>query len=123
MPWIQNCAAADIPTGFHVAVGDNAMLIQITDPASWRPIPKHNFKEVHHFEFLDVEEKDHVRNFQPPVTGELIMATFGIGPCNEIGVIKTRIKEAILEGEIPNELEKATELMLKFGQEMGLKLV
>ena len=60
MPWIQNCAAADIPTGFHVAVGDNAMLIQITDPASWRPTPKHQFKEIHHFEFLDVEANDHV---------------------------------------------------------------
>ena len=60
MPWIQNCAADDIPKGFHVAVGDNAMLIQITDPASWRPTPKHQFKEVHHFEFLDVEAGDHV---------------------------------------------------------------
>ncbi len=60
MPWIQNCAADDIPKGFHVAVGDNAMLIQITDPASWRPTPKHQFKEVHHFEFLDVEANDHV---------------------------------------------------------------
>ena len=58
--WIQNCAADDIPKGFHVAVGENSMLIQITDPASWRPVPKHQFKEVHHFEFLDVEEKDHV---------------------------------------------------------------
>jgi protein-tyrosine phosphatase len=60
MPWIQNCAADDIPKGFHVAVGENSMLIQITDPASWRPTPKHQFKEVHHFEFLDVEEKDEV---------------------------------------------------------------
>ena len=60
MPWIQNCAADDIPKGFHVAVGENSMLIQITDPASWRPVPKHQFKEVHHFEFLDVEENDHV---------------------------------------------------------------
>jgi len=60
MPWIQNCAADDIPKGFHVAVGENSMLIQIADPASWRPTPKHQFKEVHHFEFLDVEANDHV---------------------------------------------------------------
>jgi hypothetical protein len=60
MPWIQNCAADDIPKGFHVAVGENSMLISIVDPASWRPTPKHQFKEIHNFEFLDVEEKDHV---------------------------------------------------------------
>ena len=60
MPWIQNVALSDIKKGFHVEPGPNAMLIQITDPASWRPTPKHQFKEVHHFEFLDVEEKDEV---------------------------------------------------------------
>ena len=60
MPWIQNCAADDIPKGFHVAVGENSMLISIVDPASWRPTPKHQFKEIHNFEFLDVEEKDQV---------------------------------------------------------------
>ena len=59
--WIQNCAADDIPKGFHVAVGENSMLIQIMDTAtSWWPKPKHQFREVHKFEFLDVEEKDHV---------------------------------------------------------------
>jgi predicted protein tyrosine phosphatase len=57
--WIQNVAAADIPNGFHVAVKENSMLIQIMDPASrWWPTPKHNFKEVHRFEFLDAEDKD-----------------------------------------------------------------
>jgi hypothetical protein len=60
MPWIQNCAADDIPKGFHVAVKENSMLIQIADPASWFPTPKHQFKEVHRFEFLDVEENDPV---------------------------------------------------------------
>jgi len=60
MPWIENVAAADIPTGFHHAAGENSMLISITDPASWRPIAQHQFKERHDFEFLDVEEKDHV---------------------------------------------------------------
>jgi predicted protein tyrosine phosphatase len=56
MPWIQNVAAADIPTGFHVAVKENSMLISITDPAGWRPVPKHQFKERHDFEFLDAED-------------------------------------------------------------------
>jgi len=60
MPWIENVAASDIPIGFHHDAGPNSMLISITDPGSWRPVPKHEFKEIHNFEFLDVEEKDHV---------------------------------------------------------------
>ena len=68
-----------------------------------------------------VEEKDHVRNFQPPISGELIMSTFNLQPCGEIGTIKNRIKEAILEGEIPNDFETAKKLMLKIGEELGLK--
>ena len=57
--WIQNVAAADIPTGFHVAVKENSMLIQIMDPcSSWWPKPKHQFREVHRFEFLDAERAD-----------------------------------------------------------------
>jgi tRNA nucleotidyltransferase/poly(A) polymerase len=67
-----------------------------------------------------VEEKDRIRNFQPPVTGDFIMQTFGLGPCHHIGNIKSRIKEAILEGEIPNEHEKAVEYMLFLGKEFGL---
>jgi predicted protein tyrosine phosphatase len=59
MPWIENCAADDIPRAYHHDAGPNSMLIQITDPASWRPTPKHNFKEIHHFEFLDIEDNDH----------------------------------------------------------------
>lgn len=69
-----------------------------------------------------VEEKDHVRNFQPPVDGQLIMETFNIGPCSEIGEIKKAIKEAILEGEIPNEYQPAYEKMLELGTALGLKV-
>lgn len=59
MPWIENVAAADIPIGFHHDCGPNAMLIQIMDTAtSWWPTPKHEFKEVHQFEFLDIERDD-----------------------------------------------------------------
>jgi len=60
-----------------------------------------------------VEEKDRIRNFQPPVSGELIMQTFNIGPCAEIGTIKSRIKEAILEGEIPNQEAESIDYMMK----------
>jgi len=70
-----------------------------------------------------VEEKDRVRNFQPPINGELIIQTFNLEPCQEIGEIKSRIKEAILEGEIPNEFDAAYQLMLKIGEQLGLKKV
>jgi predicted protein tyrosine phosphatase len=58
VPWIENVAAADIPTGFHHDCGPNSMLISITDPAGWRPEAKHDFKERHDFEFLDAEDAD-----------------------------------------------------------------
>lgn len=60
MPFIENCAADDIPKAFHHDPGPNSMLIQISDPGSWKPIPKHQFKEIWTFEFLDVEKNDHV---------------------------------------------------------------
>jgi tRNA nucleotidyltransferase/poly(A) polymerase len=71
----------------------------------------------------EVEENDSVRNFQPPVTGEMIMETFGIPPSRPIGEIKKAIKEAILEGDIKNNPEEAFDLMVKLGEEMGLKKV
>jgi Protein-tyrosine phosphatase len=60
MPWIENVAADDIPKKFHHDAGENSMLIQIADPASWFPEPAHQFKEIYQFEFLDVEENDEV---------------------------------------------------------------
>ena len=69
---------------------------------------------------IDIEVKDQVRNFQPPVTGEMIMETFGIGPCRAIGDIKSQIKEAILEGDIENNVEEAKALMIKLGADHGL---
>ncbi|MCC6702900.1 MAG: HD domain-containing protein [Fluviicola sp.] len=105
---------------------EDLMLLCNADITSKNEFKVKKFKkkfEVVMQKLKDIEEKDRVRNFQPPVTGELIMETFGIGPCNEIGVIKTRIKEAILEGEISNDLEAGTALMLEIGKELGLTVV
>ncbi len=79
-----------------------------------------NFQKVRE-KIVEVEARDHIRNFQPPVSGEEIMKVFGLEPCREIGAIKDAIKEAILEGEIPNEYEAAHKFMLKKGAEIGLK--
>jgi putative nucleotidyltransferase with HDIG domain len=80
-----------------------------------------NFKIVRK-KIVEVEEKDHVRNFQPPVSGEEIMEKFGLKPCKEIGIIKETIKEAILEGKIGNNYEDAYQLMLEKAEHLGLKL-
>ena len=80
----------------------------------------HNFKIVRK-KLKEIEEKDAIRNFQPPVTGDMIMKTFGIGPCREVGVIKSAIKEAILEGEIHNNYDEAYAFMLQKALELGMK--
>jgi poly(A) polymerase len=78
-----------------------------------------NFKQVRK-KIIEVEERDSLRNFQPPVSGEEIMNYFGIPACKTVGDIKNAIKEAILEGDIPNDREKAWEFMIAKGKEMGV---
>jgi len=79
-----------------------------------------NFQLVRQ-KLLDIEQKDSIRNMQPPVSGELIMETFGLTPCKEVGYLKSAIKEAILDGVIPNEFEAAFHFMLERAKKMGLK--
>ncbi|WP_445749116.1 CCA tRNA nucleotidyltransferase [Polaribacter sp.] len=85
------------------------------------------FKKYHkNFELVrtkikEVEERDHVRNFQPPISGEEIMSAFNLQPCKEIGIIKEAIKEAILEGKIPNEYKASYQFMIRKGTSLGLK--
>ena len=82
----------------------------------------HQNFEIVRRKIVEVEERDQVRNFQPPISGEEIMAIFNLQPSREIGVLKEAVKEAILEGEIPNEYQAAYDFVLKKGAKLGLKI-
>ena len=71
----------------------------------------------------EVEDKDHLRNWQPPISGEVIMDSFNIPPSREVGIIKNAIREAILDGEVGNNYKEALQFMLKKGEELGLEAV
>jgi tRNA nucleotidyltransferase (CCA-adding enzyme) len=103
---------------------ENLMTLCEADITTKNP---NKFKKYHkNFEIVrkkivEVEERDHVRNFQPPITGEEIMAIFNLKPSREIGILKEAVKEAILEGEIPNDYDAAYEFVLKRGAKLGLE--
>lgn len=105
---------------------DGLMLLCHADVTTKNEFKKKRYRQ--NFELVkqkikDVEERDQIRNWQPPVSGNDIMITFGLKAGKEVGIIKNQIREAILEGEIKNEREEALRFMLKKGTELGLREV
>ena len=102
---------------------DDLMMLCEADITSKNEVRKKRFLDnfrLVRVKLKDLEERDRIRNFQPPVDGDEIMRTFGLTPCAEVGALKSSIKDAILDGNIPNEHDAAYEYMMKKAKEMGL---
>ena len=95
--------------------------ITTKNPAKFKKY--HNNFDIVRRKIIEVEERDHVRQFQPPISGEEIMALFGLKPSREIGTLKEAVKEAILEGDIPNEYQAAYDFVIAKAKKMGLNKI
>jgi len=102
---------------------DDLMTLCASDITSKNPHKVRRYRENYlelRERMTEIEEKDHLKNWQPPITGELIMATFNIKPSRQVGLIKDAVREAILDGDIPNEPEAARAKMMEVAAELGI---